>query len=189
MEKLTIEHLAPYLPYRLKIGIDEKEATLLGINENLVLLSKYHYFTPNCSNIFIRPEMYHEIHLIKPLLIPLGELTSPMFDGGSLLTIISHEHFGFGKGYFSEPEFKVINENGYFGYQNKYQGLYFVREETNYGISTYFHSVQKDNAIWNPQKVSSQLEMFQFLFKYHFDVFGLIDAGLALNKINTPSHI
>lgn len=41
---------------------------------------------------------------------------------------------------------------------------------------------------WKDQKVSNQLEMFEKLFELHFDLFGLIEKGLALNINNVKEY-
>lgn len=180
MEKLTIEQLAPYLPYRLK-------GRLMGYLDDLIIEMNGIEKDFRSPFIWITEGEDENKRLIQdfiPILRPLSDLIQPIFDGVAPLTIICHEYFGFGKGYISAPEFDLINENGFIGFQIHNQGVYFVREETNYGISTYFTHQLKSENIWIPQKVTQQLEMFQYLFENHFDVFGLIDAGLAID-INT----
>jgi hypothetical protein len=192
MDKLTIEHLAPYLPYGIscqinfpnkpEIGIMKAVGLHPGIGGEDLLSVHIEIEKDNSRQIILKKNAKKSI--VKPLLIPLSELTNPIFDGVAPLSIISYEYFGFGKGYISEPEFNAINSNGFIGFQKRNECLFFVREETNYGISTYFTHQLKNEGLWIAQKVTCQLEMFMQLFKWHFDVFGLIDAGLALNKLD-----
>ena len=179
--ELELKHLAPYLPYKLQWGFEGEDFSheVLGFELNTVhLLSPFNDYG-RCT--------FHEG---KPILRPLSDLTKPI-DGKSLLTIIAHNFFGYGSGYFSEPSFNVINENGFLGYQNDTKGIYFVKQEYDLGTDTYFTHATKSNNIWTEHKVTHQLEMFNELFKNHLDVFGLIDNGLAIdiNQTNPdPSH-
>lgn len=172
-EQIKLEQLAPYLPYGLR-GLFELKSIIPHIAEKA---------NETREKILDADSVTFFIKYCKPLLIPITELTHSINQIESPLTTISHEYFGYGKGYVSEPEFKKINENGFIGLQSNNQGLYFVREETNYGISTWFCSALKVNDIWIHQKVTMQLEMFNYLFSKHFDVFGLIPKGLAVNKM------
>ena len=188
MKKLEIKHLAAYLLYGLKM-VNTKSGRIIDVRGLRDTVSTFYIEAiVKKGNTFEEADYQADIWPFKPLLIPLSELTNPIFDGVSPMTVIAFEYFGFGEGYVSEPEFKPINQNCFIGFQNDYQGIYFVREETIYGMDTSFRFEQKSNGVWIPQKVTCQLEMFDFLFEHHFDVFGLIESGLALNKLEYTNH-
>jgi hypothetical protein len=123
--KLTIKHLAPYLPYELKI--------LNGWGDIKTL--KYTHLDDE-GNGFIRH--------VKPILRHLSELTKEIEHNG--------ENFVFSNVYLSNVKIKQIIGEEYSTFNN------FLNDVD-------YNSIQ-------------------LLFKYHFDVFGLIDAGLAID-INT----
>jgi hypothetical protein len=111
-EKLTIEHLAPYLPYKLQVVTDENYGTILeGLYENCAYL--------NYNGI--GSEEY-DFDQFKPFLIPLSEFK--MNTGYETLSLSVNDMDGM-------PYTTVLK-----------------------------------------------------LISQHYDVFGLIDIGLALNKNN-----
>ncbi|MDB5288552.1 MAG: hypothetical protein JWR05_3501 [Mucilaginibacter sp.] len=184
MNKLELKHLAPYLPYGLKIyTIDDDGKAVIQTIKNIAftkIIGQYNIETNEGWDIG-----YDDFKL---LLLPLAELTTIQNNSKSHLSVICHKFFGFGIDHVQEPEFNVVQENGFYGYQSNNQHISFVKEETCYGISTYFVFYQKNDGLWIAQKVTDQLEMFQYLFEHFFDVFGLIDAGLAINKLDLPHN-
>jgi len=139
MEKLTIEKLAPYLPYGLKFywedfnnkPIEPWEMTSTSIQDAL-----------DNQN--------------KPILRPLSDLTEDMYwqlSGNKI-----GESFGFWYGKYN-------------GEHNKRE---FIHRE-GYSSTKFFLDNGYDQFTY---------KMIQFFFKHHFDVFGLIPEGLAID-INT----
>lgn len=133
MEKLKLEHVAPYLPYGLKIQYLENEIVeLVGFNRNTIYHTTGFFVELPCN--------------LKPILRPLSDLTK-MFNGDSCYisymwySIISTDSDCFDKDEFFETcELGMINNLPYI--------------------------------------------VIPFLLEHHFDVFGLIDKGLAID-INT----
>ena len=131
-EQISIEQLAPYLPYGLQI-INEKSGKVSELqaayNEgdelNLMFVDQRNSFT-------------YKLWPLKPLLIPLSE-----FD-------LSYAY-------------NEINEFHTLGYDN---GLF--NDAFSDGFSVEYLP-------YNTMVV---------LLKHHFDVFGLIERGLALNKLD-----
>lgn len=128
MKNLELKHLAPYLPYELKV-LCENQVYIMTIG--------------NLKNHL------EEIVNIKPILRPLSDLTKQMEIDG-LKTI---------------PTFELERIYPEFGFA--------VRE-----IATTDVDILKIEITSIPYKIMEQL------FEWHFDVFGLIDAGLAID-INT----
>lgn len=122
---MKLKHLAPYLPYRLKILRPDNKTTLTlkGINGNLLILDE--------DNI----EKYGHIKKNKPVLRPLSDL---------LKTI------------------KINNQK--FMPARK---LGFYQADVDF--------------VFNNQTDLIQFRFVQKLIEWHFDVFGLIDAGLAVD--------
>ena len=114
--KLELKHLAPYLPYELKI-LNGKEYDIVNGIDNKTVISLFRGHLENFSTI----------ENVKPILRPLSDLTEEYSNSCNY----SHKDFKWG----------IINKN----------------------ISV---------LVWDS------------LLKNHFDVFGLIDAGLAID-INT----
>ena len=124
MEKLELKHLAPYLPYGLKVCLNNTtyKRSLIGIN----LESEMVHLTSNEDN-----ETHHFYFNIKPILRPLSDLTE-VKDSNVL--------FAFG----------AINDH-------------------------FFNRVEKGFISYG---------QMTFLLESHYDIFGLIEKGLAID-INT----
>lgn len=137
--KLTIEHLAPFLPYGLKIIAKQNEIysstnvyILQGIvNENLYL-SELTYPT--------------DLFLCKPLLRPLSDLYSSMFT-----ELVENNDFKFDRRNGWGTDLTVDGNTSHWEFKGNYRTL-------------------------------------SKLFKHHFDVFGLIEQGLAID-INTVKEV
>ena len=119
--KLELKHLAPYLPYGLKIQNGKEFDIITGINLENVEST----FRGGLLNIVKIKDVY-------PILMPLSDLTK---------------------------EIEPLRKN-YFTYTS--EGFMFKGKNECY----------------------TRLSDLEFLFKNHFDVFGLIEKGLAID-INT----
>lgn len=165
-----LKHLAPYLPYKLKCQVTDKRkkkiATLGGL-----------YNDGNCV-FHDTIESEKGFKRIKPLLFPMSSLYTEMEDGTvpivelakitGWLTIqdweVSHKVvdgcFTCGVRWFDEEDEKYYvfgwdEVNGFGMHERPSRDIHFV---------------------------PNQLKLFTYLFENHFDVFGLIDKGLALDK-------
>lgn len=139
--ELEVKHLAPYLPYGLKLQYivrDKVENT--GVMKSISHNENETY--PTRVSIDFNDEEH--IWMFKPILRPLSQI----------------------KKYF-EPIFETDKE---------------VNEYLSYEATTPF-SVEE---ILNYKFQYLPYGTYQVLFKHHFDVFSLIDAGLAID-INTLS--
>lgn len=131
--KLTIEHLAPYLPYGLKIYEPVQEL-------ELVMDLSTTYNTKNIGLPFLFFGGSYRVEYGLPILRPLGDLTFEQKD------ILNNKY-----------DIQVLNEEKAFMFRD-------IDGNTN-PLEWDYKDVQK-------------------LFEWHFDVFGLIDQGLAID-INT----
>ena len=140
--KLGLKHLAPYLPYGLKIqGLTHGEiAEMSAVNENNVNINGRDFTYGWWADIFD----------IKPILRPLSDLTKEIEHDGNTFTPMTR--------------FAELDGDAYFyhiGFLND------MNRNWAYIIGKFPH--------WF---------VYKYIIKWHFDVFGLIDAGLAID-INT----
>jgi hypothetical protein len=160
-EKLTLKELAPYLPYGLSIQRQE-------VHSSESEISKLKGISINEEiSILIHSECsmyYYEdyIEIIKPILRPLSDLTGD----------IKHK----------ESELNVIEEI----YCDSWMAGRHEVEVTRRGyvIISNDDGSEIDICIEKPQ--TNEFWVFEILLKHHFDVFGLIDRGLAID-VNTLS--
>ena len=129
--KLELKHLAPYLPYGLKVILKSTDNNTIPRIFSITLLYSY-------SN---------DINDIKPILRPLTDLTEEI------------EVKGHSAGSFKTCTLDQLN------------GMMSMEDE--------FESIHKRSMV-----LTYPYEAIQLLLEYHFDVFGLIDKGLAID-INT----
>lgn len=142
MEKLKLEHIAPYLPYGLKCQID------LGQNE-IIITDSWGLKTGSDY-----PASYYDegkryglmLSQIKPLLHPMSDLYKEI-DGEIPADIL------FPKEYYSLIDFYEEHNR-----ENQIQS--FIKDGLNW-CETY--------SFW------------EYLLSKHFDVFSLIDNGLAID--------
>lgn len=163
MKTLTVEHLAPYLPYQLtgvwippwkKTGKVFRMASLTSVGSIFLIRSTKTRVTADA-----RP-----IGEFKPLLMPLAQLIVGDNNGMYQLNCMRGVATPFEKynEFFDDGECIGCKWGGVFSF-------YFERQTTS------FYDNQQSG-------ISPQYDMFQYLFKNHFDVFGLIEAGLAIDK-------
>lgn len=147
MEKLKLEHIAPYLPYGARVQLAEDKGT--EYNDKEYILTELNIDTHLCkikSNGYVFTE---SIYSIKPLLRPLSDLYKE----------ITHN----GKTFIPYKDLDWENYNDEMGY--------IVSAE--YGE--------------NPRIAINVLDFigdYYKLLEWNFDVFSLIDKGLAID-LNT----
>lgn len=169
--ELTIEHLSPYLPYRLGILLNDNVYTLTGLDNPCKTVEK-HFL--KCE---LRPKDkgYIEIHShvfnrvendAKPIFRPLSELTKEITVNGETFTPILKlaNHI---------PDFATVLSVGYSHHK------YYAALVWNNGVNDDF--LRKEISAYY---LDMQYYDFQKLVSWHFDVFGLIEKDLAID-INT----
>ena len=161
--KLELKHLAPYLPYELMIRCDFKDGDVLSCK--LESLNEFEAFLDGCDWDYSNNTDF------KPILRPLSDLTKEIEHNGEIFVTALKLLELNGK---PNRDLKRIKFDGSFIYEPNYSyGKTILGEENlDWFISEalYTKGVSLKNA--------------NFLFKYHFDVFGLIEKGLAID-INT----
>lgn len=149
MKELKLEHLAPYLPYDLKIthvGQPEVMYTM-----NTIINS---CFIGDHSNL--DDEYNTKLYLIKPILRPLSDLT------------------------------KEIEVNGKKFVPAEYLWMCDIAEWKSFEI--YGKIPDYWDACMKVIPYETEYRTMQKLFKMHFDVFGLIEKGLAID-INDVKNV
>ena len=171
MEKLELKHIAPYLPYGLKARCDD-ETYRLAEKDRIGVID---YWDGEVEKISISPidkngYFLCNINECKPILRPMSDLYKPILPQNHI-PIIELAKIAYANCYpFELENNKLKITNG---------GFYYFYWGENSFITIYrFDGVGR--------VVPNQLELFQYLFQHHFDVFGLIDKGIAIdiNKLN-----
>ena len=157
---LELKHLAGYLPYGLKVS---------HTNWNEILTMDY------CGDNSESLSILDVEEYAKPILHPLLDLSNEIeINGNNFVPIVELAKIG-----TSEKKCYITNSNFgscYVDAINDKKGFFF------YQNSGYFFWQVGKNA--EPRIVENQLELFNKLFEWHFDIYGLIENGLAIN-INT----
>lgn len=189
--KLELKHLAPYLPYGLKAVIRLKEDSGLPIDEEGIV-------TVSCFEVAYLGSEYDEF---KPTLRPLLDLVNEIEVNGEKFIPLKKLHeldeinfFNYGKDYTLNFVDKVIsiNHNVYKSLQRDDFTIKYLVETSNVGDLVYsltyspdLRRFAKTNETYKtPLGIGYQLDLFNKLFEWHFDVFGLIEKGLAIDLNN-----
>lgn len=168
MEKLTLEHIAPYLPYGLIVQSKKHyckygEQTLLKVN-GLSFADTAE--TPHWQYEFIYEDdiKFADINEkgFKPVLLPISSLTKPMEDGR--VPLIECAKIAF-------PDEKFVVESK--------EDLLVSCADFDFGFRD--GSFKASGYAWKSIHVPNQLALFQYLAKEKIDFMGLIDAGKAID--------
>lgn len=155
MEKLELKHIAPYLPYRLKYqGYYGGVSTMRDIKHIRDYNEETDEYTPN-----IQVDGY-TIEFIKPLLRPLSDLYKEI--DGVVRIVEIFRMFG-----IYHENIRVTNCG--LKYNDGAEWLLF---DWSYSAQSFIDS---DGGIY------LNMESLTYLFQHHYDVFGLIDKGLAID--------
>ncbi|WP_286883392.1 MULTISPECIES: hypothetical protein [Sphingobacterium] len=136
MDKLKLEHLAPYLPYGLNVisKVTEYTYKVLGLSNDELMIAENAMFSG-----------WYAINNFKPILRPLSDLTKE----------IQHNEEMF------VPKSR-IDQYTQIGGDGK---LYLLVDGTH----------------WSCNPLSWDYSTVLKLISWHFDVFGLIEKGLAID--------
>lgn len=163
-EELNINHIKPYLGTKLKAlygnppNLEYKEVEIIGL--------VHREFETHPTRILADNMDSEHIWMFKPLLHPLSRLTEPILEGGKIpLEVIA---------LFGKPDHELIDvEISNCGEQINYyisSGHVGHRNSTEFDINT--KCFRRHGQIM-------QHDVNQKLFEWHFDIFGLIEKGLA----------
>lgn len=140
MDKLTLEHLAPFLTYAIRVCIGKTERNLTAIS-----LDSPFVFVSACKGS--REKEMVSIEQIKPILRPLSDLTKEIEQNEKRFVPIS-----------------AILER--FGDSESLENALLWLMDGSYPYSKFSYCI------------------IELLISWHFDVFGLIEKGLAID-LNT----
>jgi hypothetical protein len=174
METLELKHLAVYLPYGTNVLFEYKAS--FKCDPNYITIEKLHP-----SNIFIIGKKTYSVVSSKPILRPLSDLTKEIEVNGEKFVPIAEIGKLLGFDYLTPFE---IDENEIqYGWDSR--GM-----DDSQGYVFGFSNELKTFGVWydeqegNPIYLSGGYDEIQKLIEWHFDIFGLIEAGLAID-INT----
>lgn len=190
MEKLELKHIAPYLPYGLKIQCEWNADGFGGkvISEVTTFFGSVIYFKPKIitvqtvSNDIILDRAEMSDPDTKLLLRPLSDLIKPLPSGEIPLVELAKIE---GRVDTSDPnyllselknpsiyaagvKFKIENDDD----DNKWDVFGY---DTRYGFGRHFRPSLEQSSACN------QLQLFEYLYANMFDIHGLIEKGLAVN--------
>jgi hypothetical protein len=182
-EKLELKHLAPYHEHRVKL------TDRLRNKYNISYLSTK-------SIAFIDVKGYGDVQKlswenasgkIKPILRHLSDLTKEIEHKGEKFVPILE----IGTEFFADMEKYVNEDDGSISYG---WDEYHIDDSQGYEFS--YSSEHMCFGVWYDSKEENESPLYQVggykemqkLFEWHFDVFGLIEKGLAIdiNTINQP---
>lgn len=168
IEKLELKHLCGYLPHGLKF------LTCYNIENSPVIEE----MTLDYLQSFIDFPIDE-----KPLLLPLSALTEPMEDG--TVPIVELAKIAGLK----SSEYSIEEQDGtlvVFGKE--------IRYPRSSNAAKFFFEIEIDNCDMDKgiefsdpyscdfSPLNNQLQLFEYLYSIHADIFGLIPAGLAIDK-------
>jgi hypothetical protein len=174
---LTLEHLAPYLPYGLKVvsKINNYSYTLLGACKDEIL---------------IQDDLngWYATNIFKPILRPLSELTKEIEHNGvsflPLLLLAKVEDYQ--NNYLDDDEsgIPIIGKDvsdfdmGSMTYAHTYR-FRFDEELKLFVVDL----LDEDGSMISEaiNIATRNFDLIKKLYEWHFDVFGLIDQGLAID--------
>jgi hypothetical protein len=162
--ELTIKHLAPYLPYRLELKYNDalsgkRKALLSGITIREIETT-YKRKIKGCSGDLISWNGNNNVKYlkVKPILRPLSMLDKEIEVNGEKFI----------------PIYKFWQLAGYELGRGQY-----IESYPNY-IKTSHLGIAIEFKINISDILSSNYNVVEKLCEWHFDIFGLIDAGLAI---------
>lgn len=173
MNELELKHIAPYLPYGLKVQ-SKIDRTIDGIARIVDITGDN-----NDVKIGYRWSDSEHIWMFKPILRPLSDLYKEV-DGK--VGIVELAKIQFNAGELNLYKHNDVNctvwcdekaESFFFRYSDKCKS-FIVERICGYG------NIERTEQ----ESCTNQLQLFEYLFANHYDVFGLIEKGLAVD-INT----
>lgn len=178
-KKLELKHLSPYLPYGVNfLTVFDKQTPklLTGICGNIIYYEDH--------------EKWIAIDAIKPILRPLSDLVNEITHNGQRFVPLFELAKIHDKYISASYEIKVHDWTKLsIDTETTQYGIKHLVDTSNLGVLEYEFSYweklqrfsHRDNTRKITMGVARQLEMFKKLYEWHFDLDGLIPAGLAIS--------
>tara|TARA_R110000765_G_scaffold311691_1_gene404878 strand:- start:12 stop:446 length:435 start_codon:yes stop_codon:yes gene_type:complete len=141
MKTIELQHLAPYLPYKLNYFIDFEDG-------DVAVYEMIGMFTDSGEIYLDGYETNLDSQNCKPILRPLSDLTEKVLKDIKKMMLV---------------DFEYIDKDGI-------QSIHFPTG--NISITSIHYEIVEE----------CPLGFYNYLLKHHFDVFGLIEKGLAIDK-------
>jgi hypothetical protein len=147
--------------------------TIKGIEGDRVMVSQYQFKTPHADGIFTRPEMYQYVGFVRPILRRLSDVST-----GEAIAIASMAMFDKLPGYPISDY--TVRKESIGPYPPSACRVAINNDWYDMEIAIGFNT----GNIWytkGEHRVFNQPIIFHTLLQSQFDLFGLIDAGLAID--------
>lgn len=148
--ELTIEHLAPYLKHKIEVAYEEGAALLAGLNIEGEETAELTVVKLDENERDIYYKEEVTLDEIKPLLRPLSQLTQEVTHNGETFC----------------PAIKILESNGFNIEVYSDKELSDWKDTILYEFKNLFSATMYSNA--------------QLAISWHFDVYNLIENGLAI---------
>lgn len=184
--ELELKHLSAYLPYNVNLKSNEGRisSVMTGIQYPYIECTLEHNIADHVSNfsLILRPlsDLAKEIEVNGEKFVPIIELYK-----------LSNQY-----NYNDEIDYEFIDSGGackilkVFHNREKEEYTEFIyndfsfRKETRINKGSFCFGIIMPHAIMYHDEILNQYKMQNLLHRCHFDIFGLIEAGLAVD-INT----
>lgn len=190
--KLELKHISPYLPYGLKGNLENLEFYDTVINKELYRVETGKTEASNISDVYvIVGSTEAEVQDFKPILRPLSDLTKEIeHNGEKFVPLIKLFKLSRGSYEINIKHYSIMSSEwikiemlGHRDYHLRIISIESdVRLDKGYSFECFSTDLRCDDK--KIEFVQNHNLLFQKLYEWHFDVFGLIEQGLAIN-INT----
>ncbi|MFA7307625.1 MAG: hypothetical protein WC026_13235 [Hyphomicrobium sp.] len=166
METLELKYLAPYLPYNLKAICTTNQICTIGDGYNHIYKGDIMQIGVDDYRLF-----QNETEYFKPILRILSDLAKEIEkDGKKFVPLIELAKLASPK----NTKIKLMNDHVSLGHDYTF---HYDNKNLSFNCLRGFDGKKADANCF----VFNQLLLFQKLFEWHFDVFGLIEKGLAVD--------
>ena len=165
MNKLTIEHLAAYLPYGVKANFTRR----MFERNNVDLMGLTIAYNESCKEHFImKSDVTYGLNHIQLLLRPLSDLT----------TEIEHN----GEKFVPMKELLKIKHKKWFDEHtdSRYSEI-VVEDVPSYSKAFFKYMATLEVIIFKGSIFMEEYWIVQKLLSWHFDIYNLIEEGLAID--------
>lgn len=157
VRKLELCDIAPYAPFDLQIKILNYERDSVGIEESV--MTGYYFLDGNVHITYRGGATGKSVDEFKPYLRSLDQLTQEITHNGQKLV-------------FTEL-FETGDDGGY-NYEFDFGNIKLIK---------HLETIAKNNIVYDIAYLPHQV--IKEMLKYHFDISGLCDSGLAIPIHNT----